>query len=78
MPGLDGGGGGAFTDRGESCSDGGEVVYVDEAGGHGDDNFGGARGEGVRLAWELDRDGILRGSGEVVDMERVIPRGGYQ
>ncbi len=46
-----------------------ELVDVDEAAGHGDDELGGGDGEGLRFGGEGDADGFFGGGGEVVDVE---------
>lgn len=48
---------------------------MNEAGGHGDDDLGGAGGHGVGLAGELDGEMGL-GGGCAVDVDGIIPGGG--
>lgn len=78
LPGLEvffGGGGGAvgFSVGGEEEGDGVELVDVEEAGGHGDDELGGGDGEGVGLLGEGDLDGFGLGVAEGVDVEGAVP-----
>lgn len=53
-----------------------EVVDVQGAGGHGDDEFGGGQGEGEGFGGEVDGGGDLGGVGWVVDVQGGVPGGG--
>ena len=47
---------------------------IEQAVGHGDDEFGGGNGEGVRFLRERDYGWFFVGSAEVMKMESGVPR----
>lgn len=53
-----------------------QVVDVEGARGHGDDELGRCQGEGERFAGEGDGGGEVGGLGRVVDVEGRVPGGG--
>lgn len=66
---------GTAATLGEQGLYGVEVVNVDDAAGHGDDDLGGADGESLRLARQGDAEGRAGWVLGIVQIQAAVPRG---